>query len=177
MLDSGDVELVSGRLFARTETGDVIHTQLGDAVLQKNSVASIERWQGQLRLASYCEPQAVSYQGDNRHLALRWGQELVVTDRSPTWGDLLPDDGVARRNFTPIQSSLLVCTLVDFQLASALRSQPHLSIVRKPSNKDGYKLKNQLLKTAVALDIVSGQRGRFLTARDVSQLLAHQRSE
>ncbi len=173
--NSGTIKLICGQLLARSESGDVIHTELGDAILQRNSVASIERWQGQLRLASYCEPQAVLFKGEKGIFSLRWGQELVVTDHSPTWGDLLPNDGVARRNFEPVAASNYSCTLTDFQLGSALKILPQLAVVRKPSTKNGYKLRAKLIKTAAALELVTGQRGRFITCGDLLQSATNQR--
>lgn len=174
-LPTGQVDLICGRLFASTSSKDVIHTQLGDALLQADSMASIERWQGQLRVASYSKPETVAYSGRKQIVALRWGQEMVVTDHCPTWADLLPNDGVARRNFQKIDSSGLNCTLNDFLLASALKNHPHLSAIRKPTSKEGNKLKSQLLKTAVALDLVTGQKGRYLTYDDLCAQVASKR--
>lgn len=175
ILPDGDPELISGQLFVRTSAGDLIHTSLGDAVLREESVATIERWQGQLRLASFSEPEAVSYRGSKILQPLKWGEELVVTEKTPTWGDLVPDDGIARRRFTPVGVTPSTYTLAEFQLASALKNQPHLTAVRKPRTKPDSKLKNQLLKTATALDYVSGAKGRYITARDLTTVMASNR--
>ncbi|MBY0551714.1 MAG: hypothetical protein K2W95_30805 [Candidatus Obscuribacterales bacterium] len=172
ILPEGVPELISGQLFVRTSDGDLIHTSLGDAVLREDAVATIERWQGQLRLASFSKPDAVSYRGSKVLQPLKWGEELVVTEKTPTWGDLVPDDGVARRRFTPIGATPSTYTLAEFRLASALKNQPHLTVVRKPRTERDSKLKNQLLKTAIALDYVSGARGRYITAHDLTTVVA-----
>lgn len=168
IMPTGIAELVSGRIFVRTSSGSTIHTSLGDATLRQNAVASIERWDGQLRLASFSEPDAISYHNNEFERSLGWGQELVATEKPPLWGDLLPDDGVARRNFRPLSTEATNYTVAEFQLASALKNQPQLLAVRKPGNEFDSKLKKQLLKTAIALEFVSGAKGRFVTARDLS---------
>lgn len=176
---TGVPELLSGRIFVRTDGDETIHTTLGDLVLH-HAVASIERWDGQLRLASFSEPEAIAYRSNTFQHCIRWGEELVVTEHAPTWGDLMPDDGVARRKFIPLCTSPTHCTLAEFQLASALKNQPHLLVIRRPRSDQDLALKNQLLKTAIALEFVSGAKGRFITANDlspVSTAINHQTPE
>jgi len=159
--NSGKIGLLSGSMLVKTEDAQIFRTKLGDVYMQPGALASLQRWQGELRVECCSDPKSTILVSDNFGMALTWGTEGLIVDHPAAWSDALPNDGIGRRRFEMHALHQNNCVISDFSIPSLLLKSKHLQQVRTPVDKQGKELHERLLKTAAALQVVTARKGGY----------------
>lgn len=157
----GEVALLSGRILFHTNSKQILQSRLGDIYMQPGAIAAVEAKNGMLRVQCCTEPRSVLLVSKKFGTPLHWGMEAMIVDHAATWEEAFPTDGVARRSFEIHRMNSNNCVLSDFQMFSLLKKASHLAPIRKPANDEQFELRNRLLKTAAALQLVTGKKGNY----------------
>jgi hypothetical protein len=166
--DSGRLGILSGRILLHSSAPQVVCTQMGDVYLQKNGIVSLERWQGELRVQCCSAPKSAILVVDHFGVPMSWGIEALLVDRQPTWNDAFPNDGVGRRCFELHNLRATACIIDDFSLPNLLLKGSHFCELRRETLNESKHLRDHLLKTAAALQVVTGYKGDYVTKPPVT---------
>lgn len=161
--ENGHISLLSGRVLLHNDAAQITRTQMGDLYMQKNSTLSLERWQGELRAQCCSGPKSIILVSDNFGVPMIWGMETLLVDHEPTWSDAFPNDGVGRRRFEMHSLKTNKCLISDFSLPALIVKGPHFKALHKDNTPETRDLRAELLKTAAALQVVTGYKGQYAT--------------
>lgn len=161
--DNGQVGLLSGRILFHTDAEQIVRTQLGDLYLQEGAAVSVERWKGELRAQCCSGPRSAILVAENFGVPMNWGTEALLVDHEPGWSDAFPNDGVGRRRFEMHKLKSNKCIISDFSMIALIAKAPHLKLLHKNAPEQTRELRNQLFKTAAALQVIAGNKGQYLT--------------
>lgn len=162
-VESGDrsLRIRSGAVFMNVTTEQVLATPLCHVQAKKDSVLSMESDGTTTRVRSCSGPGHVEVVSGGNKLQLNPGQELFLSADAPHQADILPNDGIGRRNLVAMGLRTgIVAVLDDFSIPSYLASAPEVQPVRK--SQDGHAdLFNRLVKTAAVVQMVTSYRGQY----------------
>ncbi len=164
----GAVGLFCGRFFFSSEAEQLVQSNLADLYMKAGSAASVEADAGLLRVQCCSDPKSAILVSDKSGIPLHWGLETLILDHAATWTEAMPADGVGRRAFEVQPLAGNSCVFADFHIGSLLGRAEHLQTVRKPVFLRHLELKNRLLKTAAALQVVTAQHGNYQITKSVA---------
>jgi hypothetical protein len=167
--EGGSIALLEGRVFLHSQAPQIVRTKLGDAYLQGDSVNSLEVSNGQTRLLCCSEPKSSIFVANKHGIPMNWGMETVVTNHAPTWNDAVPNDGIGRRQFEMHKLNDLHCVMSDFSIHALMLKGRHLKSIRVPACSTHERLRDKLLKTAAALQVVTAKKGRYYLQSELLQ--------
>lgn len=170
--ESGNIGLLSGKVLLHSHTPQVVCTQLGDVYLQSDAVATLERWQGEFRAQCCSKPKSAILVADKCGVPMNWGMEALVTDHRPSLADVAPDDRIGRRNFEMHDLTGKFCVISDFSIPTLLVKSEHLKPVRKAQTTRNKQLRDHLLKTAAAMQVVTAAKGRYYLQSELAAACA-----
>jgi hypothetical protein len=165
--NDGQIALISGRLLVHNSSEQVLRTQMGDLYLQPDATVSTERWQGEFRSQCCSKPKSAILVSQKFGVPLSWGTETLIVDHEPTWGDAFPNDGIGRRRFEMHALKDSKCLISDFSMSNFLVKSPHCQLLRH-QDKQFKDLRDELIKTAAALYVVTGYKGQYATQAPVT---------
>jgi hypothetical protein len=158
---NGAIEILDGQVLIATKSAQIIETRLGRVVLKPDAVASVGANPEELRVQCYTCPGSVEVFTDSFRIPLAWGKETVAVQRQVAWTDALPEDGVARRSFEAFRLPHSNCVVSEFAIESTISAQGHLSVLRKPASAETRHLRDRLLKTAAAVQMITRGKGTY----------------
>lgn len=161
--DNGQIGIFSGRVLFHTDAEQIVRTQLGDLYLQEGAAVSVERWKGELRAQCCSGPKSAILVAENFGVPMNWGTEALLVDHEPGWNDAFPNDGVGRRRFEMHKLKSSKCIISDFSMMALIAKAPHFKLLHKNAPEQTRELRNQLFKTAAALQVIAGKKGQYLT--------------
>lgn len=165
--DDGQIALISGRLMLHNDSTQVLRTQMGDLYLQPDSTISAQRWQGEFRAQCCSKPKSAILVSEKFGVPMGWGTETLIVDHEPSWADAFPNDGIGRRRFEMHALKEGKCLISDFSMSAFLVKSPHCQLLRQ-RNEQLKDLRDELLKTAAALNVVTGYKGQYATQAPVT---------
>lgn len=110
----------------------------------------------------------VRYAGGS--IPLQSGQELIVSNNSLTQRELNPNDHIGRRNFHKFSlPNGKFAAVSDFSIMSVIMNTPYLASISHPRQQSDQQTLDKLLKNQVALQLVTNNRGKFMTGKSDSR--------
>ena len=87
---------------------------------------------------------------------------VLITDHRPAKEEMMPSDGVARRSLSTYAINENTTAVVGaFSMISFLGSSDQMQSIRHGSGDHNKRVLDQLLKTAAAVYLTSGHKGRY----------------
>lgn len=156
---AGQVLVKSGMLFTHANSSQTLVMDRVKIACAPGSNTTVFQTAKQTRVLSFSGPGDAVASIAQKKISLQPGQELMLQSDRPTRNEALADDGIARRSLTNLQIGDQYAVLGDFSIVSALQNLDHLRTVRIGNeHKD---LRQDLLKTAVVVGMVTGRRGQY----------------
>lgn len=161
-LNSGVIHLRSGEIFIFTTDYAIVETPLGEVHGNRGSLFAVDTSGGNLRARALTGPGDVTVVVGKHKLPVPPGEEVMVSDHTPTQDDTNPKDGVARRNPTtkPLEDKLSV-TVTDFNILSLIVSADYLKPIKKPFWSQERQALEKLIQTAAAIETVTRSKGGY----------------
>lgn len=160
------LHLRSGSLFL--EATDAMDVRVGPSKvrLAKNALVSISRPDpdGAIRVNCFSDPNSVMVSCEGKKYNLNPGQELVLIDHKPTRQEMLPKDGIGRRQFQleDLPDGSYTAARCDFNIVMALRNT-YLSRLANPNSTSDKLLQGRILKTACAVAMSTSGHGKYFS--------------
>ena len=156
-----NIALRAGRTFLRIQHDTIIHTGFAIIHAKKGALLCLHKDSEILRVIACSGPGDLQMNVEGSKVDLPPGTEVLISDQLNE-EDLLPADGVGRRNCTqqalPSGKTLAIQSV---SLISLLSNSKDLEAIRNPQTEHARKLHSQFLKTAAALHQVEGNKGPF----------------
>lgn len=169
--ESGSLSILSGRALIRTDADQLIESSLAQLSMGANAIASMQVNESELRVHCFTEPDSMKLVSGKYSIPLKWGREAVVLAHKASWLDVLPADGIARRNFAAYRMNQTDYIIADFAIESLLKSHEHLSEMRHAENGALKELREKLIKTAAAVRLATHARGSY-SSRKQNEMLS-----
>jgi hypothetical protein len=138
--------------------------------VKKGALISIEEEDGVVRVKACSGPDHACAIVDGHKISLAPGQEMLLTASTPTESELSPADGVGRRilSTNAVKEGVYV-TISDFSIISYVQNAGYLQSLRTVSGDNDKRILNSLLKTAAAIQTLSGAKKGAYKAKPVAQ--------
>lgn len=168
VVSAGENHLIlkTGELFIRATENMQVDAGSLTVHINKGDCASVTRSGDLIRVRACTGISGLGIQVAGRSFHLHSGQELTVSDHALAQKDLTPNDHIGRRNFhrfsLPNGKSAAIS---DFSVMSVIMNTPYLASISHPKQQADQHTLDQLLKTQVALQLVTGNRGKFITGK------------
>ncbi len=161
-----NIHLSRGTIFARLGQDTELTAGLARVEARRGALLSLESGEGHLRVKALSGPGDVFVHTAGHKIALHPGQEILITRNRPDRSEMFPLDGVGRRQVqTHVLTAHRSATLSEFSIISFMRECPALSGFKLASGNADRQLKEQLLKVAAAVQLVTARHGRYYTPR------------
>lgn len=144
------LQIHSNNVFVYCRKGAVVH------LLSKNGCTVVHN-------ISEAEPDSVKVRVNNHNFVCELGAELVIGNNAPSIFELMKNDGVARRNVRTIEASsgTIVVNKCESDMTSLMQYSPIMRKLYKSKDVSDKELVLRLMKTNVALNMVTGSRGGY----------------
>ena len=159
--ENGSIAILSGTALIRTDSQQLIESELGTIQTQQGAITSIHTDANELRVHCFSQPNSVKLISNRVSIPLAWGHEATIINHVASWQDALPLDGIARRQFSAYRLSNADCVLSEFAIESLLISHEHLKNLRVAKNGNLKVLKERLIKTAAAVRVATASKGNY----------------
>jgi hypothetical protein len=157
----GVLSLVVGGLFIDPSSRTTVNVDGLKIMIDKGELATVEVSKLGTRIRACSADNGVNVQLGNSSVNLTSGTEMFITDRKPDKDDLSPRDGIARRQVSVYLAGAKNVVMTDFSIVSMINKVPYLKALLHPTASIERNEREKLLKTAAALHIATGARGRF----------------
>jgi hypothetical protein len=157
-MDNDGIKLFDGEIFVEATAPTSIETAHGLVEIKKGALVHVDMRNGNAHVKACGNAGDVVVYGYNHKFPIAPGQEVILTSHAPSQKDMLPADGVGRRNqeTKKLEDGGHVI-MSDVSLLTVISSQSALK--NKPENK---RVVERILKTAAALDMITRARGGYV---------------
>jgi len=158
--------LRKGEIFTQVPDQFTVKTNLADFSASRNALIAIETNGELLRSKSFCPDghPVLSFAKQQREVLA--GQEILLCTHKITNDDLIPPDGVGRRDSKPMAEAAenIYGSVSDFSISSFLNEMNYLQPVKNAFEKEEKKIRDKILKTAIALQTATASHGPYRAA-------------
>jgi hypothetical protein len=163
----GNITLEKGNFFFGLPAKTAIKTSMAEVSGVAGALVTVEKTTNAVRIKSCSGPEHVNVKVGDKTLNLNVGQEMLITDHIPSKPEMLPEDGIGRRSLTTYSIDDHTKAVVgDFSMISFLKNSDQMTALRSGSNGRSDQLLARLVKTAAAVHMTSGHKGRFYSGSE-----------
>lgn len=156
------VSLRVGQVFALVPDHLIVRTELGDVIADKGALIDVDTDSEVLRVKSLSQSGHASVDLLRDKLQVSPSEELVLSSRKLSDSDVFTADGIGRRRVEDIKMKSSINGIrCDFSMISFLHQCDHVAGVRRALNGDMKDLRERILKTASAVQIVTSKYGTY----------------
>lgn len=156
------VSLRVGQVLALVPDHLTVRTELGDVVADKGALIDVDTDSEVLRVKSLSQSGHASIDVLGEKLQVSPSEELVLSLRKLSDSDVFTSDGIGRRRVEDIKMKSSINGIrCDFSMISFLHQCDHVATVRRALNGDMKDLRERILKTASAVQIVTSKYGTY----------------
>jgi hypothetical protein len=161
--DEGNLEVKSGAIFVNAVDDMTFSGPASAKVLVgKNGKVVVESKPGSMRVRACSGPGHISVNLEGRSIELNPGEEVLIADHNLNSREISPDDGIGRRQSKTLKiHDNLQVAVSEFSILGMLMTSDYLSSLRSASSKESKQVLNDILKTVVALQLVTGSHGQY----------------
>ena len=164
---NGDLVLGRGNFFLRLPGSLKLKTAHAEIEGLPGSMVSVDHGQGYARIKALSGPGHVTVKVGGRPTALSVGEEMFVADHRPADAEMVPQDGVGRRALRAYSAGDSATAVVsEFSMISFLKNSGQMLAVRRGTDQSNRQILASLLKTAAALHMTAGHKGRYFARQD-----------
>jgi hypothetical protein len=160
------LHLRSGSLFLEATGPMEVRVGPSKIRLARNALVSINRPDpdGAIRVNCFSDPNSVIVSCEGKKYNLNPGQELCLIDHKPTRQEMLPKDGIGRRQFQleDLPDGNYIAARCDFNIVMALRNT-FLNRLANPNSASDKLLQGRILKTACAVAMSTSSHGKYFS--------------
>jgi hypothetical protein len=151
------MDIQEGGVFVKTSQDIALKTPLGTVHAGKGAIVSVRVANGETRVQSCGGRGSVQVKVNGQVVALTAGMELILSDHASESTTDLANDGIARRELSPVSMGEKVQgSLYEFSMVSLLGQ---LEAVKQPASPYEKQLAAELVKTAAIMQQVVSPRG------------------
>jgi hypothetical protein len=154
------LELAEGELFLEALKPVVIVTPLAEYHLKAKSLCYLHVKKGNERILALLEGATVV--SHKRSTEVRFGEEAVLTEHSPSHNDVVGEHGIGIRQLRthPISSNRHL-SIAEFSLIQATERVPLMSKIIHSGHAHDKAIKTKLIKCAAVLNMVTSRHGGY----------------
>ncbi len=152
------LQLVSGMLMLRAPDITSVNTDNAKITADRGALFAVEQQDGITRVRALSGPGDITITAGEKSISLNPGEEMMIAAHPLKRHDLNPADGIGRRVARHFKfSNGVYGAISDFSIASLIHGDARVRDFI--SHRDG--LFEGILKTAVAVELVTASRGRY----------------
>jgi hypothetical protein len=169
---NAEISMRSGTIFLRLQPGDRVRTEVGEVTARASCLVAIDAAPGLMRVRACTGLVDVMIRVRGQMHALKSGCEVTIANHSLSRDEAAPMDNIGRREIHIVKlASNWMAAFGDFSIASMMQSQEMFSMLRRPTSKAEKRVQWEMMKSACALTVCTGARGRYyVRALTVGQL-------
>ncbi len=162
-LQNSYIKLESGNLFVHAKQDTIISTKFCVVKIGAGSCANISTDNQDKTIIRVCTGiNSVRVFVRNKHdAALSAGEELVISKRTLKDADVNTGEQIGHRNSKMMHCLGLNFAHSEFSIPALFISYSHLRPIMKAQNNQYTSTKNQVMKSAVIVQMVQGKHGRY----------------
>ena len=158
------ISLRYGQVFAEVDDRLVVKTPVVDAIANKGAIIDVEVNEDSdlSRVKSLSQAGSPVVDFGTQKIKLSTGHEITVSTRNLEDKDLYPADGIGRRRAEVLKlEDKRKASSCDFSIISFLNQCSHVDGIKRASSSDMKELRDEILKTASAVQIVTTRYGNY----------------
>src|SRR5262249_3274562 len=154
--------LIDGSMFVSCDKPSIVQTDVGAVYALKPALFNVSYNSGNMRVKSLSGLDAMTAVSGKQRLPIPSGTEALISDHTPSRGEVLSGDGIGRRKFGVYALSTgNVAVLNDYSIPMFLRSSANLNALRKSEATGDRQTLNRAMKLAVACELATMGRGGY----------------
>lgn len=151
------MNLLSGMVMLRAPGTTTVQTDFARVTAERGALVAVEQNEGVTRVRALSGPGDTIVTAGDKTVQLNPGEELMLSAHALKKHDTNPADGIGRRMAKQFRVAGFYASLSDFSIASFIQGDQHV----RDFISQGDNMFEGLLKTAVAVEIVTSPRGRY----------------
>lgn len=154
---ASSMDLKSGMVMLRAPGTTIVQTDFAKVTAERGALVAVEQIDGVTRVRALSGPGDTIVTAGDKTVQLNPGEELMLSANALKKNDTNPADGIGRRMAKPFRVAGFYASLSDFSIASFIQGDLRV----RDFISQGDDMFEGLLKTAVAVEMVTSPRGRY----------------
>lgn len=154
---ASSMNLINGMVMLRAPGTTTVQTDFAKVTAERGALVAVEQQDGITRVRALSGPGDTIVTAGNKTVQLNPGEELMLSAQPLKRNDMNPADGIGRRMSKPFRVAGFYAALSDFSIASFIHGDQRV----RDFISQGDNMFEGLLKTAVAVEMVTSPRGRY----------------
>lgn len=156
-VSDGNIKLLSGMVMLRAPGETTVQTEFAKVSADRGALFAVEQQDGITRVRALSGPGDTTVIAGDKSIQLNPGEEVMLSAHNLKRSELNPADGIGRRTAKPFRIAGFYAAIADFSIASFIHGDQRV----RDFIGQGDGMFDGLLKTAVAVEMVTAPRGRY----------------